>query len=150
MADSESFFDDDDIIDDSFPGAPSEEMLGDSAGSFEQLDDVEGLDSDTPDAAVPQEELIAKAQAEQELADEEDSLDESDSETEEEAEAKSKKKKKRSFGIAAFDTSEMTVFDAALLISLIFISLATVLLFLELRQFGNFPFSGFPWRTPGF
>lgn len=43
----------------------------------------------------------------------------------------------------------MTVFDAMLLLSLIFITLATLKLFLELNTFGSFPGS-FPWRTNGF
>ena len=147
MADSDSFFDDD-IIDDSFAGAPSEELLRESADSFEQLDDVEGLDSDTPDAGVPQEELIAKAKKAEETESVDDSLEDADSESTEEA--KPEKKKKRSLGLGTIDTSELTIFDAILFISLIFISLATIMLFFELRQFGNFPFSGFPWRTPGF
>lgn len=41
---------------------------------------------------------------------------------------------------------EFSVYDAMLLVSLICVSLATLLLVLELRRFGNFPFS-FPWRT---
>ena len=43
----------------------------------------------------------------------------------------------------------MTVYDAMLLVSLICVGLATLLLFFELRTFGNFP-SSFPWRTSGF
>lgn len=41
---------------------------------------------------------------------------------------------------------EFSVYDAMLLVSLICVALATLLLLLELRSFGNFPFS-FPWRT---
>lgn len=41
---------------------------------------------------------------------------------------------------------QFSVYDAMLLVSLICVSLATLLLVLELRRFGNFPFS-FPWRT---
>jgi hypothetical protein len=41
---------------------------------------------------------------------------------------------------------EFSVYDAMLLVSLICAALATLLLVLELRRFGNFPFS-FPWRT---
>jgi hypothetical protein len=41
---------------------------------------------------------------------------------------------------------EFSVYDAMLLVSLICVALATLLLVLELRRFGNFPFS-FPWRT---
>lgn len=40
---------------------------------------------------------------------------------------------------------KFTVFDAMLLISLLCISLATFLMFLELTKFGSFP--GFVWRT---
>lgn len=40
----------------------------------------------------------------------------------------------------------LTVYDAMLMVSLVCIGLATLLLFLELRNFGDFPFS-FPWRT---
>lgn len=154
MADSDSFFDDDDIIDDSFAGAPSEELLRESEGSFEDLDDV-GLDSDTPDAGIPQEELIAKAQEEAAAEDAkplEPSAEGSDteSETTDAALATKPEKKKGRFSLGAIDTSEITIFDAALLISLIFISLATLMLFFELRQFGNFPFDGFPWRTDKF
>lgn len=145
MADSDSFFDDDDSIEDSFPGAPSEELLRDSAGSFDDLDDVQGLDADTPDAAISQAELIAKAQEEADAEDDQSS-DESES-TDEEVVATTAKQKKGRFGLGSFDTSEITIFDAALLISLLFISLATIMLFFELRQFGNFPFDGFPWRT---
>ncbi len=145
MADSESFFDDDDLIDDSFPGAPSEELLRDSVGSFGELDDVQGLDADTPDAAMSQEELIAKAQKD---ADTEDDQISSDSDASEETiAAATAGKKKGRFNFGSFDTSEITIFDAVLLISLLFISLATIMLFFELRQFGNFPFDGFPWRT---
>lgn len=143
MANSDSFFDDDDLIDDSFAGAPSEELLRESEGSFEDLDDV-GLDSDTPDAAIPQEELIAKAQEEASIEDAEQSAEA------EAAVATKPAKKKGRFSLGAIDTSEITIFDAALLISLIFISLATLLMFFELRQFGNFPFDGFPWRTDKF
>ncbi|MFK7767675.1 MAG: hypothetical protein AB8B55_10680 [Mariniblastus sp.] len=39
-----------------------------------------------------------------------------------------------------------TVFDAMLLMALLFVTLATLFLFFELRTFGNFPFE-FPWRT---
>ena len=147
MADSDSFFDDDDLIDDSFAGAPSEELLRESEGSFENLDDV-GLDSDTPDAAIPQEELIAKAQEEASVEDDQQPAEAS--ETAEAAVATKTAKKKSRFNFGAIDTSEITIFDAALLISLIFISLATLMMFFELRQFGNFPFDGFPWRTDKF
>ena len=41
---------------------------------------------------------------------------------------------------------EFSIYDAMLLVALICIALATLLLILELRRFGNFPFS-FPWRT---
>ena len=44
---------------------------------------------------------------------------------------------------------EMTVFDSMLLLALLCATLATLLLFFELREFGKFPFS-FPWRTSGF
>jgi hypothetical protein len=148
MADSDSFFDDDDLIDDSFAGAPSEELLRESEGSFENLDDV-GLDSDTPDAAIPQEELIAKAQEEASIEEDTEQPAEA-SETAEAAVATKPAKKKSRFNFGAIDTSEITIFDAALLISLIFISLATLMMFFELRQFGNFPFDGFPWRTDKF
>ncbi len=40
----------------------------------------------------------------------------------------------------------MTIYDAMLLVSLICVALATLLLLVELRTFGDFPF-GFPWRT---
>ncbi len=56
--------------------------------------------------------------------------------TSEEASQSSDDKKKREFSI----------YDAMLLISLICVALATLLLVIELRRFGNFPFS-FPWRT---
>jgi len=58
-------------------------------------------------------------------------------------------------GLTSDETSEdekksllasMTIFDAMLIISLICITLATLLLFFELREFGTFP-GGFPWRT---
>ena len=39
----------------------------------------------------------------------------------------------------------MTIYDAMLLVSLICVALATLLLFFELRTFGDFP-GGFPWR----
>ena len=44
---------------------------------------------------------------------------------------------------------EMTVYDSMLLVALLCATLATFLLFFELREFGNFPFS-FPWRTSEF
>ena len=171
MAESDSFFDDDDLVDDSFAGAPSEELLRDSVGSFEDLDDlggldsntpdagsvddlddVEGLDSDTPDAGIPQEELIAKAKEKAAADDDEQSAEESETaaETTDAAVATKPAKKKGRFNLSAIDTSEITIFDAALLISLLFISLATLMMFFELRQFGNFPFDGFPWRTDKF
>ena len=40
--------------------------------------------------------------------------------------------------------STLTVFDAMLLVALLCVSAATVLMFLELNTFGNFP-SDFPW-----
>lgn len=40
---------------------------------------------------------------------------------------------------------KFTLFDAMLLISLLCISLATFLMFIELTKFGQFP--GFVWRT---
>jgi len=143
MADSDSFFDDD-LMDDSFAGAPSEELMRDSVGSFEDLDDLGGLDSDTPDAAIPQSELIAKAQEEDAI--EAETLTPEPAATDAAVAAKPAKKK----GRFSLDTSEITIFDAALLISLIFISLATLMMFFELRTFGNFPFDGFPWRTDKF
>ena len=144
MADSDSFFADDDSID-SLPGAPSEELMRDSAASFEDLDDVQGMDSDTPDAAISQEEIIAAAQEQDSAAD--DSVEEDAVAA---VAASETTKKKGRFGLGKIDTSEMTIFDAILLISLILVSLATVLMFFELRTFGNFPFGGFPWRTPSF
>ena len=158
MADSDSFFEDD-SVEDIFAGAPSEELLRDSVGSFDDLDDVAGLDSDTPDdvvaldsdtpdAAIPQEELIARAQ-EEAAAEEADASGEV-SNAAEAAVATQAAKKKGRFGSGSFNMSELTIFDAALLISLIFVSLATLLMFFELRQFGNFPFDGFPWRTDKF
>ena len=42
--------------------------------------------------------------------------------------------------------SSMTVFDAMLMLSLLFITFATLVLFFELRNFGPFPFD-FPWRV---
>lgn len=144
MAESDSFFDDD-LMDDSFAGAPSEELLRDSVGSFEDLDALGGLDSDTPDAAIPQSELIAKAQEEDAI--EAETLAQEPATTDDAAVAAKPAKKKGRF---SFDTSEITIFDAALLISLILISLATLLMFFELRTFGNFPFDGFPWRTDKF
>ena len=45
--------------------------------------------------------------------------------------------------------ADLTIFDAMLLISLVCATLATLILFFELRDFGNFPFS-FPWRTNEF
>ncbi|MDC0265962.1 hypothetical protein OAK32_02665, partial [Mariniblastus sp.] len=44
--------------------------------------------------------------------------------------------------------SKLTVFDAMLLIALLCVSAATVLMFMELRTFGDFP-REFPWRTDG-
>ena len=44
---------------------------------------------------------------------------------------------------------EMTVYDSMLLVALLCATLATLLLFFELREFGKFPFS-FPWRTNEF
>ena len=58
--------------------------------------------------------------------------------TSEESEDSSDKKKRSLF--------DMSVFDAMLLLSLVFITLATLILFLELNTFGKFPGS-FPWRT---
>ncbi len=143
MAESDSFFDDD-LMDDSFAGAPSEDLLRDSVGSFESLDDLGGLDSDTPDAAIPQSELIAKAQEEDAI--EAETLAQAPAATGAAVATKPAKKK----GRFSLDTSELTIFDVALLISLIFVSLATLLMFFELRTFGNFPFDGFPWRTDKF
>jgi len=40
----------------------------------------------------------------------------------------------------------MNVYDVMLLVSLICVAVATLLLFFELRTFGDFP-GGFPWRT---
>jgi len=141
MADSDSFFDDD-----IFAGEPSEELLRDSVGSFDDLDDVAGLESDTPAAEILQEEVIAKAQEEDAKLVAESS--EAVTETTDDDVAAVPAKKKSRFG--GFNASELTIFDAALLISLIFISLATLMLFFELRTFGNFPFDGFPWRTDKF
>lgn len=45
--------------------------------------------------------------------------------------------------------SQFSIYDAMLLLALIFVTLATLRLFFELRTFGNFPFS-FPWRTGEF
>ena len=45
--------------------------------------------------------------------------------------------------------ASMTIYDGMLLVALLCATLATLFLFLELREFGNFPFS-FPWRTKGF
>ena len=45
--------------------------------------------------------------------------------------------------------ASFNIFDAMLLLSLIFVSLATLFLFLELNTFGDFPGS-FPWRTTEF
>jgi hypothetical protein len=42
--------------------------------------------------------------------------------------------------------STLTDFDAMLLIGLLCVSAATVLLFLELNNFGDFP-NDFPWKT---
>jgi hypothetical protein len=42
--------------------------------------------------------------------------------------------------------STFTVFDAMLLTGLLCVSAATVLLFLELNTFGDFP-NDFPWKT---
>lgn len=42
-----------------------------------------------------------------------------------------------------------TIYEVMLLLALIFITLATLRLILELREFGNFPFT-FPWRTGEF
>ena len=42
--------------------------------------------------------------------------------------------------------ASMTIYDAMLIVSLICIGLATILLLIELRTFGDFP-GGFPWRT---
>jgi len=44
---------------------------------------------------------------------------------------------------------DMNVFEVMLLISLVCVSLATILMLLELRTFGDFP-GGFPWRTDEF
>lgn len=150
MAESDSFFDDDDFAE-SFAGEPSEELLRESEGSFGDLDELGGLDSDTPDAGIPHEEIIAKAQEEagaEDVSELESTSEESASETTDAAVATKPAKKKGRFG--SFDTSQVTIFDLALLISLIFISLATLMMFFELRQFGNFPFDGFPWRTDKF
>lgn len=63
---------------------------------------------------------------------------ESDSvgQTSEEASESGEDKKKREF----------SVYDAMLLVSLICVTLATLLLVIELGSFGNVLF-GFPWRT---
>lgn len=45
--------------------------------------------------------------------------------------------------------ASMTIYDAMLLVSLICVGLATLLLLVELRTFGDFP-SSFPWRTGEF
>jgi hypothetical protein len=42
-----------------------------------------------------------------------------------------------------------TIYDSMLLVALLCATLATLLLFFELRDFGNFPFS-FPWKTSEF
>ena len=42
-----------------------------------------------------------------------------------------------------------SVYDAMLMCSAIFVAIAILLLFLELRTFGNFPFA-FPWRSEEF
>ena len=145
MADSDSFFDDDSFDEATFAGAPSEELLNDSVGSFDDLDDVAGLDSDTPAAEILQEEVIARAEEEDAKLAEESS--EAVAETTEDEVAAVPAKKKARFSTGSFDASELTIFDLALLISLVFISLATLMMFFELRQFGKFPFDGFPWRT---
>ena len=41
---------------------------------------------------------------------------------------------------------KFSIFDAMLLLALCCVTAATLILFLELREFGNFPFE-FPWRT---
>jgi len=56
--------------------------------------------------------------------------------------------------VAAVETpkkrkAKFSVFDAMLLLSLVFISLATLFMFWELRDFGDFP-SEFPWRVSEF
>ena len=45
--------------------------------------------------------------------------------------------------------SSLTVFDLMLFLALVFVTLATLRLFFELRTFGDFPAS-FPWRTNEF
>ena len=44
--------------------------------------------------------------------------------------------------------SKLTVFDAMLLVALLCVSAATVLMFMELNTFGDFP-NDFPWKTDG-
>ena len=44
--------------------------------------------------------------------------------------------------------SKLTVFDAMLLVALLCVSAATVLMFMELNTFGDFP-NAFPWKTDG-
>ncbi len=45
--------------------------------------------------------------------------------------------------------SSLTIFDSMLMLALLFVTLATLVLFFELRNFGPFPFD-FPWRTNEF
>ncbi len=73
------------------------------------------------------------------IDDVEESFDEADdSAGQTSEESTSDDKKKKGFGF--------TIFDAMLLVSLICVSVATAIMFFELRTFGNFP-STFPWRT---
>ena len=44
---------------------------------------------------------------------------------------------------------KMNIYDAMMLVSLICVTVASLLLLFELRNFGDFP-GGFPWRTEEF
>jgi hypothetical protein len=142
MSNSDSFFDDDSLEMDSFPGQPSEELLRESDESFEQVSGVEdSIDAaDTPDAVLDD---SIESDEESSLPVEAAAVAAVDAATDEETQQKSK-------GRFNIDWAEVTIFDAILFASLLFICLATLLLFFELRNFGNFPFGGFPWRTDGF
>jgi len=118
MAESDSFFDDDDFAD-SFASEPSEELLGESEGSFE---DLGGLDSDTPDAGIPHEELIAKAQ--EDVAAEDVSTPESVSATAGASVATKPAKKKGRFSI----------YTVMLIMSFVFLTTAAILIFMELGR----------------
>ena len=86
-----------------------------------------------------------------------ESADVAESVGEEVAEQVGKTSEETDPGSAADDSSEekksllssFTLFDSMLLVGLICVSLATLVLFLELNEFGKFPGS-FPWRTNEF